>query len=128
MQTLISFSDVDFQYGRQGRVLDGFDLSPVLEGRGRSPREEMMFYRGLEVFAARVGRFKAHYFTQSGFGGDPPLEHDPPLLYDLEADPAERFDVASQHPEELERIAARVAAHRATVEPVPDQLAIRLQP
>jgi hypothetical protein len=43
-------------------------------------------------------------------------------------DPAERFNVAARHPEALERIRERVEAHRETVEPVPDQLAIRLEP
>jgi arylsulfatase A-like enzyme len=110
------------------RVLDGFDLSPALRGERPGPREEMMFYRKTRIYAARVGPFKAHYVTQSGYGGDPPLAHDPPLLYNLEEDPSERFDVASRHPEVLERIGARVEAHRETVEPVPDQLAIPLEP
>jgi arylsulfatase A len=108
--------------------LDGYDLSAVLRGRGPSPREEMFFYRGRELFAARLGAFKAHFKTQSGYGGDAPVAHDPPLLYGLDVDPGEHFDVAARHPEVLERIERRVAAHRATVVPVPDQLAIPLPP
>jgi arylsulfatase A len=108
------------------RVLDGYDLSPVLRGEGRSPRDAMFFYRGQEIFAARVGPFKAHYVTQSGYEGDAPVAHDPPLLYQLEDDPGERFDVAARHPDVLEQIRKRVEAHKATVVPVPDQLAIRL--
>jgi arylsulfatase A len=108
------------------RILDGYDLSPVLRGGGESARHEMFFYRGREIFAARVGPFKAHYVTQSGYGGDPPVRHDPPLLYQLEDDPGERFDVAARHPDVLERIRRRVKAHRATVKPVPDQLAVPL--
>jgi hypothetical protein len=88
----------------------------------------MLFYRKTTVFAARVGPFKAHYFTQSGYGGDPPVPHDPPLLYNVVEDPSERFDVAARHPDALERIRGRVAAHRETLEPVIDQLAIRLDP
>jgi arylsulfatase A len=110
------------------RILDGYDLGPVLRGEGKSPRDEMFFYRGREIFAARVGPFKAHFVTQSGYGGDSPVHHDPPLLYQLENDPAERFDVAARHPEVLERIRRRVEAHQATVEEVPDQLAIPLPP
>jgi arylsulfatase A len=110
------------------RVLDGHDLGPVLRGEGESPRDEMIYYRANKVFAARVGRFKAHFFTQSGYGGDPPVAHDPPLLYDLETDPSERFDVAARHPEAIELIKERVEAHRATVEAVPDQLAPRIEP
>jgi arylsulfatase A len=110
------------------RVLDGYDLSPVLRGEGRSPRDEMLFYRGREIFAARVGPFKAHFATQSGYGGDAPVAHDPPLLYQLEEDPGERFDVAARHPDVVEQIKRRVEAHKATVETVPDQLAIPLPP
>jgi hypothetical protein len=36
--------------------------------------------------------------------------------------------VAARHPEVIEQIAARVEAHEKTVQPVPDQLAIRLEP
>jgi arylsulfatase A-like enzyme len=110
------------------RILDGHDLGPTLRGEGPSPRDEMLFYRKTTVFAARVGPFKAHYFTQSGYGGDPPVPHDPPLLYNVVEDPSERFDVAARHPDALERIRGRVAAHRETLEPVIDQLAIRLDP
>jgi arylsulfatase A len=108
------------------QILDGYDLSAALRGQGPSPRQEMFFYRGQELFAARLGAYKVHYKTQPGYGGEGPVAHDPPLLYDLELDPGERFDVAAQHPDVLERIKRRVAAHRATVVPVPDQLAIRL--
>ena len=52
--------------------------------------------------------------------------HDPPLLYNLEEDPSERFDVAVRHPDVVRRIQAAVAAHRKTVEPVENQLDIPL--
>jgi hypothetical protein len=88
----------------------------------------MFFYRGRELFAARLGALKAHYVTQSGYGGDEPEPHEPPLLYDLEADPAERFDVASARPEALEEIRARVQAHQEALAPGEDLLSIRLEP
>ena len=110
------------------RILDGYDQSAVLRGEGQSPREEMFFYRGRELFAARLGPWKAHLKTQSGYGGDAPVAHDPPLFCQRDEDPGERFDVAARHPEVLERIRRRAEAHQATVEPVPDQLAIRLTP
>jgi hypothetical protein len=88
----------------------------------------MMYYRGREIFAARVGPFKAHFVTQSGYGGDAPIAHDAPLLYNLEEDPSEKFDVAARHPDVVTGIIERVEAHKKTVEPVPDQLAIPLEP
>jgi arylsulfatase A len=109
------------------RVLDGHDLSPVIRGEAESPRTEMMYYQGVEIFAARVGPFKAHYVTQTAYRGEAPVPHDPPLLFNLEEDPSEKFDVAARHPEVLERIEERVRAHKDTVAPVPDQLAIPLE-
>ena len=109
------------------RVLDGYDLSPVLRGEGESPRQEMIYYRAGKVRAARVGPFKAHWVTQTEYRGLAPVPHDPPLLYNLEEDPSEKFDVAARHPEILEQITARVEAHKRTVEPVRDQLAIPLE-
>ena len=45
-----------------------------------------------------------------------------PLLFDLEVDPSENHDVAEAHPEEVARIQAAIAKHRATVAPVRSQL------
>ena len=58
--------------------------------------------------------------------GDP-VPHDPPLLYNLEEDPSEQYDVAKQHPEVIAEILTIAKQHRSTVTPVPDQLAIPLE-
>ncbi|MCG6920002.1 MAG: sulfatase [Acidobacteria bacterium] len=110
------------------RALDGYDLSPVLRGEGESPRNEMMYYQGVEIFAARVGPFKAHWTTFTNYRGENPVPRDPPLLFNLEEDPSEKYDVAARHPEVIDQIAEHVEAHKKTVEPVPDQLAIPLEP
>ncbi|NXN99257.1 ARSA Arylsulfatase, partial [Rhinopomastus cyanomelas] len=101
-------------------TLDGYDLSPVLFGSGQSPRRTMFFYppspdpmRG--PFAVRLGKYKAHYFTQGSFHSDttpdqachgltPLAPHVPPLLFDLESDPAENYDLvqSSLEPEVLQ--------------------------
>jgi arylsulfatase A-like enzyme len=111
-----------------GRVLDGYDLGPVLRGEGPSPRTEMLFYRDEEVYAARLGPWKAHFVTRSGYGPDPPAPHDPPLLYNLELDPSERVDVAARHPDVVRRIRELVEAHRRTVAPATNQLEVPLTP
>ena len=110
------------------RGLDGYALNAALRGTGRSPRETMIYYRGSTVFAVRHGAFKAHFFTRSEYGTDPVVAHQPPLLYNLDHDPSEKFDVAKDHPAvvaEIERIAA---AHRKGVSPVPSQLEPRITP
>nr|XP_008121063.1 PREDICTED: arylsulfatase A [Anolis carolinensis] len=90
-------------------TLDGYNLSPVLFGNGKSPRQLMFYYppspnQLLGVFAVRYGKYKAHFFTQGAFHSDttpdadchgmtPLKAHDPPLLFDLEADPAENYNL-----------------------------------
>ncbi|XP_010188252.1 PREDICTED: arylsulfatase A-like [Mesitornis unicolor] len=90
-------------------TLDGYNLSPVLFGAGKSPRQVMFFYPPSPdplqgPFAVRLGKYKAHFFTQGQFHSDPPpaqachgltplTPHLPPLLFDLESDPAENYDL-----------------------------------
>lgn len=105
------------------RTLDGYDLSPTLFGEGAHPRDEMLYYRGTQLYAVRQGPWKAHFVTQGAYqGGAPRQEHDPPKLFHLDHDVPERFNRADEFPEVLERIQALADAHRATVVPVASQL------
>ncbi|WP_169974704.1 sulfatase family protein [Tautonia rosea] len=109
------------------RVLDGVDLRPALLGTGPSPRDSMFYYRGTELYAVRLGPFKAHFITQEPYGRDTNrIEHDPPLLFHLEHDPSERFDISADHPEVLAAIQSLADEHRGSVEPVPNQLEPRI--
>lgn len=109
------------------RVMDGYDLAPLLLGEGPGPREEMFFYRGTRLFAVRLGEYKAHFLTKSAYGGDPVESHDPPLLFHLGHDPSERFNVAGDHPEVLKEIEALIADHREKLVAAPTQLESRVQ-
>ena len=53
----------------------------------------------IEIGALRMGRFKLHFLTQSGFGKDHVVAHDPPLVFDVDADPAEHFALDTEDPE-----------------------------
>ena len=108
------------------RVLDGYDLSPLLKSGSGSPRDEMFFYRGTELFAVRKGPFKAHYVTQTGYGDGPRQTHRPPLLFHLEHDPGEEWNVANQHVDVLSRISGLVDAHQSSVTPAEPQLDKRI--
>ena len=108
------------------RTLDGYDLSPVLFEKQESPREEMIYYFGDEVYAVRHGAFKAHFKTFTEFVGQRKAEtHDPPLLFNLEHDPSERYNVAAKHPEIIEQLTKLKAEHEAGVEKVDNQLTKR---
>ncbi len=110
------------------RVYDGMDISPALLGTGPSPRKTMFYYRGTRLFAVRHGQFKAHFITQSAYGGGKPQEHDPPELYHLGHDPSEKYNVAKDHPEVIAEIQRIAEVHRKTVEPVENQLEKVLKP
>lgn len=109
------------------RVVDGVDLRPVLFGTGNSPRDVMFYYRGSRLMAVRKGAFKAHFITQSAYGGKSPEEHDPPVLYNLEVDPSEKFNVADRHEDVVADIREVVTEHRRDLKTPPSQLEIPLQ-
>ncbi len=104
------------------RIFDGYDLSPVLFNNGETKRNVIFYYRDTDVFAVRMGSYKAHFKTQKGFGEDTYTEHDPPLLYNLDVDPAEQYNIASDHPEVIEQIKARKQSHAESIKPVENQL------
>ncbi len=99
------------------RVLDGFDLTGMVLGKSESPRKEMFFYRGEELFAVRAGAYKAHFKTWDGYTKDPMRPHDTPLLFDVSADPAEEHDLAADHPDVVASLRALAEAHRAAMKP-----------
>jgi arylsulfatase A-like enzyme len=105
-----------------GVTLDGRDISPLLFEQTPLPAYPFFFYRGDQIYACRLGEWKAHFRTQTGYGQPKPEEHDPPLLFHLPRDPSERFNVAAEHPQVIAQIQQAVEAHRAAVVPGTPQL------
>ena len=98
------------------RPIDGVDLSPVLFGEGPSPRDVMAYYRLGELYAFRQGRYKVHFVTEGRYGLPPErTDHDTPLLFDLDQDPSERFDVAAERPEAFDAVVAAAERYRANM-------------
>lgn len=110
----------------QDLVLDGYDISPALFGTGPSPREEMFYYRGEQLYAVRKGPFKMHLTTQAGYG-DKPHMHTPPALYNLEHDPSEKYDIAKKHPEVIAELTKLAEAHKKAMAPGKSQLIERIK-
>jgi arylsulfatase A-like enzyme len=104
------------------RVYDGQDISPALFGTGSSGRDVVFYYRGTRIFAVRKGPFKAHFITKTAYGKDDETSHDPPLLFNLEHDPSELYNIADQHPAVIEDIRAEVSRHQQGLKPVENQL------
>ncbi|GAP68519.1 arylsulfatase A [Bacteroidales bacterium 6E] len=119
------------------RVYDGYDLANVLLRLEKSPREVVYYYRDTQPFAIRKGDYKAHFTVQLEYGNDQtahyitsppfaagakPTVPDPPLLYNLAADPSEKFDIAADHPEIIRELRELLDQHLQTVVPVENQL------
>lgn len=106
------------------RIYDGYDISPIIFGMGKTVRDVVFFYRGTEVYAIRKGKYKAHFITQAEYGEESKIKivHDIPLLFNLDVDPSEKYDISKEHPEVITEIKRILTEHNATVVPVENQL------
>jgi len=89
-------------------TLDGFDLTPVLFGEGKSQHKSYFYYHtsplpplnsstynaSIQLFAVRHEDMKIHFLTQAA-DQDKPEIRDPPLLFNLTSDPAEKFNLSA---------------------------------
>ena len=109
------------------RIIDGKNLLPALKGESSDEVwDSYIFYRGATIFAARMGPWKAHYITQWAYESDNEYtEHNPPLLFHLDHDPSEQYNLAEAHPDVLADIQNIVDAHQAAMVAREDQLAAR---
>ena len=104
--------------------VDGLDLTAHLrDPSSPSPRTEFWYYYNRQLQAVRQGKWKLHlphsYRTyerlepgKDGHPGPTRTGRVSTALFDLEADPGERRDVADQHPQVVERLSALAAAAR----------------
>lgn len=93
-----------------GRILyfwrDGFEDGPLPPPFGR-----------FDVVAAKFGRVKAWIYTKSAhYNSDKEVFHDPPLLFDIIADPAEEFPLdPKEHKEVIDTILLSIDQHKRTI-------------
>jgi arylsulfatase A-like enzyme len=103
------------------RVMDSVDMAPILFRNEKGNRDTIFYYRGNQLFAVRKGNFKAHFATAPGYKGryitEQMEKHDPPLLFNLEEDPSEKFNVAADHPDIIADIQREVEKHKANLVP-----------
>jgi arylsulfatase A len=96
-------------------VLDGYDMSSILFQNKASERDTFYYYPvdctpEDGVFAVRHKQYKAHFYTQGSHCSEPYPDHDcwsatkkaaqnPPLLFDLNKDPSEVYELSPKDPE-----------------------------
>lgn len=101
--------------------LDSHDLSKTLFTGAPSPRKDFFYYRGEELIAVRYKSYKLH-FKISGEKSHENITLKQPLLYNLDHDPGENYDVFDDHPEVVATLTRLSEAHLKTIVPVENQL------
>ncbi|MDA0754354.1 MAG: sulfatase [Candidatus Marinimicrobia bacterium] len=118
--TFMSISNISY---KDDNELDGIDLSDVLFSNGSSSRVVMPFYNGSELYAFRYKNYKLHLKTSSWFSK---VEtHDPPMLFDLEIDPSEKYNISEENPEKINEILKIINIHKEKIVFGNDQLKSR---
>lgn len=100
------------------RPIDGMDIWPQLEG-GPGPRREFYYFNSdfvsdAQLRAVRSGEWKLHFRKNS------PAEKDrfePEALYNVERDPAEKYDVLKEQTQLVTRLTAMAAGFYREIRP-----------
>ncbi len=109
----------------RGRLFDSIDLSPTLMRGEPSPRREWFYYgQPGNLWAARVEQHKLVLESWESLGTEKQigwrgyanhLTHDPPLLFDLNTDVNERWNIAGRNPDVIETIRLAIKRHRGHI-------------
>ena len=101
------------------RTYDSKNLLPLLLAEKGKPRNSFAYFseKGNELWAYREEDYKIHVKTVTAHR-EPPVKHDPPLLFDLRNDPGEHTDIASEHPELVEKLLKKYNEMKAELNPI----------
>ncbi|MEM6648157.1 MAG: sulfatase [Bacteroidota bacterium] len=109
------------------RTYDGASLLPLFSGETDSIRETVYYYRTQRLYAIRQGPWKAHFVTQSSYlNSGNYAEHATPLLFNLDHDPSEQYNLAEAHPEIVAKLTAAAEDHVSRTPPAASQLEARI--
>ncbi len=107
----------------QDRNYDGYDLSATLIENKKSSREEMFYYHGTNVFAARKGDYKLYFYENNPNGYPEKLgKLDELKLFNIQKDPSERFNIIEEFPEVVKEIKKLLKEHQKNVHPGENQM------
>ncbi len=104
-----------------GVALDGEDLSACFRGEALMRERTLFYWNASELCAVRRGPWKLHRVTQTAELRSETTRHAEPLLFHLEHDPSEKYDVAASHPEIVQQLSALMDGHAARIERGPEQ-------
>jgi len=108
------------------RIIDGVSIKNTLLKHESSKRETIFYYRSREIYAVRYRDYKAHLITQGAYnypkGSDKKIILDIPLLYNLNIDPSEKYNIADKNPEILLEIDKIIEKHKKNLKAPNDLL------
>jgi len=108
------------------RIIDGISIKNTLLKHEPSKRETIFYYRSREIYAVRYGEYKAHLITQGAYnypkGSDEKIVLDIPLLYNLNIDPSEKYNIADKNSEILLEIDKIIEKHKKNLKAPNDLL------
>ena len=100
------------------RVYDGTNLMPLLTGKEQQVRNMIYYYNRSELFAIRKGPWKAHFTTKPSYSKEPAVTYQVPLLYNIDQDPSEKYNVNQQHPDIVANMIKEYEKFKASIVPV----------
>ncbi|MHB1179923.1 MAG: sulfatase-like hydrolase/transferase, partial [Daejeonella sp.] len=115
MDLLPTFAKLSGATLPKDRILDGMDISDLLFGKKDKVRNMIYYYINANLYAVRKGSWKAHFTTHPSYSREAPLPHDPPLLYNIDVDPSEKYNVARQHPDIIEDLKKEYEKQKAII-------------
>ena len=104
------------------KPLDGNDIKDLLTGKKDKVTDIVYFYDADKLYAIRKGAYKAHFQTNGSYSQKPAEVHSPPLLYNVEHDPSEKFEIGKKYPEIIEELTAAFKKHVEGIVPVEAEL------
>lgn len=103
------------------RPIDGNDISELLTSKKDKVTEVVYYYHMGRLQAVRKGPWKAHFMTQGSYSQEAPKDHNPSLLYNIEIDPSEQYEVSKEHPEIVEELKKVYEEHKKSIVKAPPE-------
>ena len=120
LPTIMAMAGIEMPKDRE---YDGMDIGDMFYGKAKNLREVLYYYHNDGVLrAVRKGPWKAHFETQLSYSREPAVKHDPPLLYNIENDPSEEYEVGAKHPEIIRELKELYDHQVETVIPAESQI------
>lgn len=101
--------------------LDGLDITGILLTEKEHIREMVYYYINANLYAIRKGPWKAHFITHVSYSPEDPVVHQTPLLYNINMDPSEKYDVASGNPGIVEDLRKEYEKQKTLI-PAPSEI------